>query len=138
MTSVKVGDVADKFTAELKLTITAIKVNKNTIKSLLGDLLKTESGYASVTVQEPVISNVVLTDATTASFDVKANASAINDLDLDALKQEIKGKSVTDTKEYIKSKPGVSEVIIRFNPSFMPLNFQTIPSEDGKITITKS
>jgi hypothetical protein len=78
-----------------------------------------------------------LTSATTASFDVKANASAINDLDLDALKQEIKGKSVTDTKEYIKSKAGISEVIIRFNPSFMPLNFQTIPTEDGKITITK-
>ena len=137
VTSIKVGEIADKFTAELKLTITAIKINKNTIKSLLGDLLKTESGYVSVTVQEPVIENVVLTDATTASFDVKANAVAINDLDLEALKQEIKGKSVTDTKDFIKAKPGVSEVIIRFYPSFMPLNFQTIPSEDGKITITK-
>lgn len=137
ITSIKVGEIADKFTAELKLTITAIKINKNTVKSLLGDLLKTESGYASVTVQDPLIENVVLTSATTASFDVKANAVAVNDLDLDKLKQEIKGKSVTDTKDYIKGKPGVSEVIIRFNPSFMPLNFQTIPSEDGKITITK-
>jgi hypothetical protein len=137
VTSVKLGEVADKFTAELKLTITAIKINKNIIKSLLQDVLKTESGYAQVTVKEPVLENILLTSTTTASFDVKANASAVNDLDLEVLKQEIKNKSVTDTKEYIKAKPGVSEVIIRFNPSFMPLNFQTIPSDDGKITIVK-
>jgi hypothetical protein len=138
VTSAKAGEKADKFTAELKLTITAIKINKNTVKSLLEEVLIKESGYAMVTIKEPVIDNIILTSATTASFDVKANATALNDLDLEVLKGEIKGRTVTETKEYIKEKPGVSEVIIRFSPPFMPINMQTIPSEDGKITIVKA
>lgn len=138
VSSAKAGEAGDKFTAELKLTITAIKVNKATIVSLLQDVLKTDSGYAKVTVKEPVIDNVVITSANTASFDAKANATAVSDLDLDALKQEIKGKSVSDTKELIKGKTGVSEVIIRYNPSFIPISMQTIPTDDGKITITKA
>jgi len=136
--SAKAGDAGDKFTAELKLTITAIKVNKTVITNLLADVLKTDSGYAKVTVKEPVIDNVVITSANTASFDAKANATAVSDLDLDALKQEIKGKSVTDTKDLIKGKTGVSEVIIRYSPSFIPMGMQTIPTDDGKITITKA
>jgi len=135
-TSSKEGDIVDKFTAELKLTITAVKINKTLIKNLLQDAQKAELGYSKVTIKDPVIENVVMS-GNVASFDAKANASAFNDLDLNALKQEIKGKSVTDAKEYIKSKPGVDDVIIRYSPSFIPQNFQSIPNEDGKINIIK-
>ena len=135
-TSAKVGDVTDTFTAELKLTINAIKINKNLVKSLLQDAQKAEGGYSSVTVNDPVIENVVMT-GTVAGFDAKANASAFNDLDLSVLKEEIKGKSVTEAKDYIKSKPGVSDVIIRYSPSFIPINWQTIPKDDSKLTLTK-
>jgi len=38
----------------------------------------------------------------------------------------------------IKGKTGVSEVIIRYSPSFIPMGMQTIPTDDGKITITKA
>jgi len=135
-TSSKLGDVADKFSAELKLTITAIKINKTLVKSLLQDVQKNEAGYSKVVVKDPVIENIVIS-GTTASFDAKANANAFNDLDLNSLKNDIKGKSVTEAKDYIKSKPGVSEVIIRYSPSFIPLNYQSIPNDDKKINIYK-
>lgn len=135
--SLKENEVGDKFTADLKMSISGIKVTKTDIKKLLAEVVKNENGFAKVDIGNPVIENVKVEDKT-LTFDVRANSTASTDLNLDEVRTNIKGKSVTEAKEMIKAYPGVSNVVLRFNPPYIPLAIQKIPTEDSKITLSKT
>jgi hypothetical protein len=136
-TSLKVGDVGDKFTADLKMSISGMKITKTDVKTLLAQVIKNDNGFAKVDIGNPVIENIKIADKS-ATFDVRANTTASADLNLDEIRNNIKGKTVTDAKTLIKQYPGVADVIIRFSPPFIPQAIQKIPTDDSKITLTKT
>lgn len=136
-TSLNENQEGESFTADLKMSLSAIKVTKTEIKSLLEEVVKAENSVAKAEIAEPVIENIVITDTLT-TFDVKANASTANDIDIESLKEEIKGKGVNEVKEYIKNITGVEDVVIRYTPAYIPQTMQKIPDDISKISITKS
>ena len=136
-TNVKENEKADNFTADLKMTLSIMRVTKSDLKTILTESLKSEYSVAKVSVSEPVIENIVIKD-NIATFDIKANASTANDIDLEILKVEIKGKSVNEAKEYIKNISGIEQVTIRYNPSYIPYAWQMIPDDVSKISLTKT
>lgn len=136
-TNVKENEKADNFTADIKMTLSIMRVTKTDLKTILTESLKSEYSVAKVSVSEPVIENIVIKD-NIATFDIKANASTANDIDLEILKVEIKGKSVNEAKEYIKNISGIEQVTIRYNPSYIPYAWQMIPDDVSKISMTKT
>ena len=136
-TSVNENAQADSFTADLKMNLSALKITKSDIKTLLAEIVKTENGVAKVEVADPVLENIVVTEGV-ATFDVKANADTANDVDLEQLKSELLGKSVTEAKEYIKNINGVEEVIIRYSPPYIPQAMQKIPDDPSKVFLIKN
>lgn len=134
-TSVEPETPAEKFTADLKLTISAVIISKTELKQLLEEIGKTENEFSQVEVNDPVVENVVVTEKE-VTFDAKANANGMTELNLDEITAEIKGKSVTEAREYIKTQPGVSNVIVQFSPPYIPLAIQKIPSDDAKLMVT--
>ena len=119
------------------MSISGIKVTKTDVKKLLAEVVKNENGFAKVDIGNPVIENVKVVDKT-VTFDVRANSTASTDLNLDEVRTNIKGKTVTEAKEMIKGYPGVGNVILRFKPPYIPLAIQKIPTEDSKITLSKT
>ncbi len=136
-TNVKENEKADNFTADIKMTLSIMRVTKSDLKTILSEALKSELSVAKVSVSDPIIENITIKDGV-STFDIKANASTANDIDLDILKGEIKGKSVNESKEYIKNITGVEQVTIRYNPSYIPYAWQMIPDDITKISITKT
>lgn len=133
-TSVQAETPADKFTADLKLSISAVIVSKIELKQLLEELAKIENEYSQVEISDPVIENIVVAEKE-VTFDVRANAIGMTEIDLEVITAEIKGKGVTEAKEYIKSQPGVSNVKIQFTPPYIPQSLQRIPTEDAKLVV---
>jgi hypothetical protein len=131
------NDQTDTFTADLKMTLTAMKVLKSDIKLLLSEKVKTENAVDRVQVSDPVLENLTIAE-NSATFDVRANADTANDVDLDVLKQEIAGKSVSEAKDYIKNLSGVEEVRIRYTPAYIPQSLQKIPDDLSKISMQKN
>lgn len=135
VTSVKEGTAIDKFSADLKMTVSAVIISKTELKQLLTEVGKTENGYSKVEIKDPVVENIKLVDKV-ATFDTRVNAVGMNEINLDQIKQDIKGLSVTEAKEKIKAITGVSNVYVQFNPPYIPIGMQKIPSDDAKLTVT--
>jgi hypothetical protein len=136
-TSKNENDQTDTFTADLKMTLTAMKVLKSDIKLLLADKVKTENSVDKVQVSDPVVENLTIAE-NSATFDVRANADTANDVDLEVLKQEIAGKGVLEAKDYIKNLSGVEDVRIRYTPAYIPQSLQKIPDDLSKISMQKN
>lgn len=134
-TSVKADAPAETFSADLKMSISAVIISKTELLQLLEEVGKTENGYSQVEVANPVTENIVIAD-TEVTLDVKANAVGMTEIDLELITNEIKGKSVTEAREYIKALPGVSNVTIQFSPPYIPLPMQQIPTDASKLTVT--
>lgn len=128
------GTPIEKFSADLKMTVKAVIIKKSKVKELLVEVAKAENGYSRVEVKEPVIENIKVVDKL-ATFDARVNAVGMTELDVNAVTAEIKGKSVTEAKEIIKAKTGVSNVIVRFNPPYIPISIQKIPEDTTKFSV---
>ena len=140
-TSKKENEEADKFTADLKMSVTALKVTKSDLKSIAEEIARKESGIdnlSTIKVSDPLVSDIVVTeDGKNATFGIKSNAGVVSDVDENVIKEDIKGKSLDEAKSYLSEVPGLDEFKITYSPPFIPFFLQRIPSDPEKITVVK-
>lgn len=130
---------AEKVICDYKMTVNGLTVTKADLKKIATEILKNDEqgDMAEVNINDPVLENIKIQDGNVATFDFKTKASIVGDVDLETIKAEIKGKTVEEAKQYIKSIPSVENVIIKYNPPFIPMGIQRIPTDDSKITMNK-
>ena len=140
-TSKKENEEAEKFTADLKMSVTALKVTKSDLESIAEEIARKESGVdnlSAIKVSEPLVSNIVVAeDGKSATFEIKSNAGVVSDVDEKIIKEEIKGKSLDEAKNYLAEIPGLDEFKITYSPPFIPFFLQRIPGDAAKITVVK-
>jgi hypothetical protein len=138
------SDETPKFSGELKMTVTAMKVSKTELKSIMEQIIKAEAASGSdgqdsaqlkVALNDPVIDNVKV-DKRKATFDLKSNASLVTDFDETKLKDLVKGKSVSEAKDILKRFNGVKDVRSKYNPSFIPFDWQKVSDDTARIKVS--
>jgi len=132
-----------QFTAELKMTLTAIKISKTDLNSIaksiveLANQSKTTSSVQSISVSisDPIIENVKI-DGAKATFDMRTNATIFPDLKVDDLKNLVAGKSVDEAKALLGRFGGVQNVRAIYNPPYIPYAIQKVPDDVSRISIS--
>jgi hypothetical protein len=129
-------DESVKFSAELTLTVTAMKVSKTDLRAVVEFVIKTENSDTTgikIAMNDPVIDNVKI-DNRKATFDMRTNAVLLADLDENTLKEKVKGMSVSEAKAALMQK-GVSDIKSEYNPKYIPMDIQKVPDDLTRITI---
>ena len=131
----------DKFTADLKMSITALKIVKSNLQEIAEELARQESGgdmVSQIKVSDPLVENIVIAEnGKSATFELRSNAGVIADVDEEAIKEELKGKSIDQAREYLGQIPGLEEYKIKYNPPFIPFFMQKVPDDLSKISVVK-
>lgn len=137
--SAKVGDETKTLTLDLSAQVQAIAYQNEDLRPLadyvLNDLVP--EGFVMVN-KDPEILSAVDTTASGSSVVIAANISskAIPKLDLDALKNEILGQSLSSAEAILNGKGEIKSYSIKLIPSIMHSFWKKIPGKTNNITIT--
>lgn len=133
--SVKTGEEAESFTAELRMKVTATKVSETDVEELSAEIIKDSekaSEEAEIMVGDFEIRNVKVSNGTT-TFQLSATGEVNENLDMEEQKNVIGGMSISDAETYLESLDQINEVIITYSPSYIPESLRKIPSNPAKI-----
>ncbi|KXK26807.1 MAG: hypothetical protein TR69_WS6001000828 [candidate division WS6 bacterium OLB20] len=139
--SVEAGKEADKFTVDIKMTLSALTVLKSDLSTVAEEVVKRNdsSEGASISVTDPIVRDISISDdGRQATFSLSSKAGVTADLDEAQLKETIAGVSVAEAREYLDSIDGLDDFSVRYSPIYIPFFLQRIPSDHGKITVEKS
>jgi len=137
--SAKVGDETKTLTLDLSAQVQAIAYQNEDLRPLadyvLNDLVP--EGFVMIN-KDPEILSAVDTTASGSSVVIAANISskAVPKIDLEALKKEIMGQSLSSAQAILNSKGEIKSHTIRLIPSIMNSLWKKIPGKAAKITIT--
>ncbi len=137
--SSKVGDETKTLTLDLNAQVQAIAYQNQDLRPLadyvLNDLVP--EGFTMVN-KDPEILSAVDTTASGSSVVIAANISskAIPKLDLEALRSEIMGQSLSSAEAILNSKGEIKSYSINLIPQAMHSFWKKIPGKANNITIT--
>ncbi|MCL4208171.1 hypothetical protein KJZ63_00870 [Patescibacteria group bacterium] len=137
--SAKVGDEAKTLTLDLSAQVQAIAYQNEDLRPLadyvLNDLVP--EGFVMIN-KDPEILSAVDTTASGSSVVIAANISskAVPKIDLEALKKEIMGQSLSSAQAILNGKGEIKSHTIRLIPSIMNSLWKKIPGKATNITIT--
>ncbi|MCA9383792.1 hypothetical protein KC909_05485 [Candidatus Dojkabacteria bacterium] len=139
-TSVGANEEADTFSMDLKMSVTAKKVLKDDLKLIAQEIVRINqesSEDATIEVEDPVIANISI-DGDNVTFNLSTNAGVLEDVSTDSIKEEIKGKSVGDAREYLRTLEDIDDFTLKYKPSFIPFFMQKVPKDIEKIEVNKT
>lgn len=140
-TTVEENKEAEKFSGEMKMTISAISVRKGDLIEIAREIIRRQengSDQASINVSDPVIRNIRINEAREATFELSSNAGVTADVDSEQLKKDIAGMNVNDARDFLRRIEGVSEYKLKYTPIYIPFFLQRVPSDPAKIVIEKT
>lgn len=137
--SAKANQAIDKFTISLKMEVKALKVVKTDLVAISTEIVKQKqnNGVAEVTVTEPKIRDVKIKKEE-ATFELISQAQVLADVDENTIKDALKGKKVSEARQYLSDLESVADFRLRYKPIYIPFFLQKVPSDINKITIEKT
>jgi len=116
-----VGQEADRGNVSAEATLTMLAVKRDTLTKALEDFLNAKIEGGNQTIYQSGIDNLVFApvdDATanTAVLELTTTGFIGPNLNTGQLAEEISGMKYSETVNYIKSRPGVVEVDVNFEP----------------------
>lgn len=133
----KVGEEASEVTVQSTVTYTMVGIKEDDLKKLVEEDVKDDIDSSKQTVLDHgLVTAVFRLLSNEANGDVRLSVQSLvvagPQLNESDLKNEIKGKSKTETTEIIKNRPGIRDVNIDYSPFWV---FST-PRKEGKIKFT--
>ena len=125
-----VGAVAPSFDFRIHVSVRALVFSESDIRTVAASLVGTDVRPEAVTVEYMV----PRPDFTAKSLGIKTHISYENgrDLDVEAMKQAILGKSVDDIQAIFADYPDIQKIEVVFWPKFMT---SRIPSRASQVTL---
>lgn len=133
--SVPTGEEAESFSIDLRMKVTATKLQESDIRSLAEFIIKKSEGAtaeAEVKVDDFSIKNIKV-DGSKVSFNLSAQGEVNESLKFEELKSNIAGKSLSEAKEYLENLEQIDKVTIVYQPSFIPESWRKIPNDLNRI-----
>lgn len=135
--SAKAGDKVDNAEVTVKITYTALVLNKADLKKALEDKLNSQIDKsrqkigtddvvkdASISVQNQVSSNQ-------ADLQITEDTTAVPLIDVNEVKSKVKGLKTGGIRDAIEQWPGVKKVDVKLSPFWV----SKAPNNTGKITV---
>ena len=133
--TVETGAEGQNFSVDLKMKVTALKMNEDDIKELAEEIIKKNedaTDEAEIKVGDFEVKNIKI-EGEKVTFELSAKGEVNENLKLEDLKTEISGKNISDAEKYIKDLEQVSEVKITYKPTYIPERIRKIPSNPNRI-----
>lgn len=139
--SLQANDEGDKFTVDVQMTVSALTVLKTNLKTIAEQVVKDKgqsNASSQVNLSDPVIQGIKIGDDKVATFTLTSKADVTANIDENELKGKVAGLSVNDARETLAGIQGVKDYRLRYTPIYIPFFLQKVPTDLGKIEITKS
>jgi hypothetical protein len=133
--SQQAGNAADKFTATIKLTATALVFETKDIADLAGKAISTDSSSNKQLLpnEDFAYSDVGINfDLGQINMKVRTQQGAVNKIDIDALAKQLAGKDEIGIKKVLSQMPEIQNAKITFWPFWV----KKVPNEIDKIKIS--
>jgi hypothetical protein len=135
-----VGQQASSAAVNIKITYSVIAVQKTNLEQFVTDQLNKKIDQK----KEKVSDNDVLKDLSinvqsqqanspNATLVLSKDTTAVPIIDVNAVKQNAKGKKESEIKNYVNTYPGVKDVDVKLSPFWI----SHAPKETGKITVVE-
>lgn len=134
--SARVGDEATNFKLNLTLAVSAVTIKKDdlfmVIKGVLGS--KVPSGYTFQNEQVDTKFTLESTKNSLSTFNLLMTANLLPQINIDNIKEKIKGKSASFAENFLGSIPGFSRAEIKPNLR-LPGGLNSLPRLSKNITV---
>jgi hypothetical protein len=133
-----VGQQASSASVNVKITYSVITVQKSDLEKIVGDQLNKQIDQK----KEKISDDDVLKDLTinvqsqqanspNATLALSKDTTAIPIIDINAVKENAKGKKESEIRNYVNTYPGVKNVDVKLSPFWI----SHAPKKAGKITV---
>lgn len=133
-TSANAGDEADNVTVTENLTYTMLGAKQADLKKLIANAVDEQIDTKKQVITDYGLDSAEFTMQNADNGNVAMHVTAVAgpDLKTDTLRKAVAGKKLNDTKQIIKSNPGVTDVTVSYSPFWV----SSTPSNTSKISIT--
>jgi len=131
---------AEKVTVDLEMSVSAVKILKEDLVELSEEIVKLKedsTDLAKIDIETPEIKNIEV-DGEKVTFNLTSQAGVLESIDLDNIKENVRGKKIDEAKEYLDDLEKVSDYKLKYKPSYIPYFIQKIPNDLEKITVEKT
>jgi len=135
--SAEEGDEVEKFTADMEMTVTALKITNADLNIVADEVVRLQEGStsgANIDLSQVMIDDIVVIDGKVV-FDIIFQADIQESLDLNQVKKQIAGQKISDARDYLYELEGVEDYRLKYTPSYIPLFLQKVPKDLEKIEI---
>jgi len=134
--SVEANQPAEKFTLKIKVAAKVLGFNEDDAISLINDNLKEKISKDKSLIPDSIELEYTTTDINlekgTAGLTCQIKEDVAWKIDIEKIKQELKGKSEANIRQYLISQPEIDSAKIIFWPFWV----KKMPSKESKIKIT--
>ena len=135
-TSANAGDEAKNVTVTESITYTMYGAKRDDLDALIKNDIKQQIDTNTQTILSDGLDNADMklthTTDTTAEVGLQTTATVGPKLNLESLKEQVKGKKAGYVKSLIGNQPGVTNVTVKLSPFWV----SSVPKKTDKITIT--
>ncbi len=133
-TSAKAGDEAGNVTVTENLTYTMLGAKQADLKKLIANAVDEQIDAKKQVITDYGLDSAEFTIQNADNGNVAMHVTAVAgpSLKTETLRQQVAGKKLNDTKQIIKSNPGVTDVTVNYSPFWV----SSTPSSTSKISIT--
>lgn len=133
----EVGDAVDNFEIAFEFSIKAIVFSDMALRSLVIEKLKDQEADVSLQLEEESLLieyKKAEPDFASGRLDLYLNATGdfVRPIQVDLVKEELRGKKTQEIKQYFSSLPGIEKGEVKFWPFFV----RSIPQSTDRIEIT--
>jgi hypothetical protein len=131
-----VGEQTDNATVNIKITYSVLAVQKNELKTLVQNALNKQIDQKKEKLSDSDVLNglnvtVQSQNQANATLAISKDSTAVPILDMQAIKDQSKGKKTSEIKNYINTYPGVKDVDVKLSPFWV----SHAPKNSGKIKV---
>lgn len=133
--TVQNDEEAENFSVDLKMKVTAVKLQEEDIKSMAEEIIKKSekaTDQAEIKVDDFEVKNVKV-EGTKITFELVAKGEVNENLQLEEQKDQISGKTIDEAKKYLEELEQIEKVNITYKPDYIPENLRKIPSKRENI-----
>jgi len=133
--TVQNDEEAENFSVDLKMKVTAVKLQEEDIKSMAEEIIKKSekaTDQAEIKVDDFEVKNVKV-EGTKITFELVAKGEVNENLQLEEQKDQISGKTIDEAKKYLEELEQIEKVNITYKPDYIPENMRKIPSKRENI-----
>jgi hypothetical protein len=134
-----VGEQTDNASVHVKITYSVLAVQKTNLETLVKSALekqidKKKEKLSDDNVLDGLTVTVQNQNQANATLAISKDSTAIPILNLQAIKEQSKGKKTSQIKSFINAYPGVKNVDVKYSPFWV----SSAPKNTAKITVTQN